>query len=72
MLLEAPGSKVEKLSEEHAVVLLGPEEVLQLGQRMRIVPNHECVVANLADALVRIESGREPRTVRVDARGRSC
>ena len=72
MLLDAPGSTVEKLSEEHAVVVIGPEDVLELGQRVLILPNHACVVANLADALVGIESGREPRTVRVDARGRSC
>jgi D-serine deaminase-like pyridoxal phosphate-dependent protein len=38
---------------------------------VRIVPNHACVVANLADELVAVEAGSEPRSLPVDARGRS-
>ncbi len=70
-VLEAPGSTVDRLSEEHATVALAAGETLELGQRVRIVPNHACVVANLADELAAVEAGREPRPLRVDARGRS-
>lgn len=70
-ILEAPRSTVERLSEEHAVVALDPAETLELGQRVRIVPNHACVVVNLADELVALRQGQEPRALVVDARGRS-
>jgi D-serine deaminase-like pyridoxal phosphate-dependent protein len=70
-ILEAPRSTVERLSEEHAVVALDPAETLELGQRVRIVPNHACVVVNLADELVALRDGEQPRPLPVDARGRS-
>ncbi|HET7513190.1 MAG TPA: alanine racemase [Gaiella sp.] len=70
-ILEAPRSTVERLSEEHAVVALHPAEELELGQRVRIVPNHACVVANLTDELVGLRDGQAPRSLAVDARGRS-
>jgi D-serine deaminase-like pyridoxal phosphate-dependent protein len=70
-ILEAPQSTIARLSEEHAVVELAAGETLDLGQQVRIVPNHACVVANLADELVAVEAGSEPRSLPVDARGRS-
>ena len=70
-ILEAPASLIERLSEEHAVVELAPGDTLELGQHVRIVPNHVCVVVNLADELVVHGSGHEPTTWSVDARGRS-
>ena len=44
---------------------------LELGQQVRIVPNHVCVVVNLVDELVVHGEGIEPTSWRVDARGRS-
>jgi D-serine deaminase-like pyridoxal phosphate-dependent protein len=70
-IIEAPRSTVERLSEEHAVVALHPAETLELGQRVRIVPNHACVVVNLADELVALRHGHQPRPLVADARGRS-
>jgi len=70
-ILEAPRSTIARLSEEHAVVELAAGERLDLGQQVRILPNHACVVANLADELVAVEAGSEPRSLPVDARGRS-
>ena len=70
-ILEAPASTVEWLSEEHAVVSLGPEDSLELGQQVRVVPNHVCVVVNLADEVIVHGAGVEPTTWPVDARGRS-
>jgi D-serine deaminase-like pyridoxal phosphate-dependent protein len=66
-ILEAPGSRIVELNEEHAYVEVGPGDRLELGQRVRVVPNHACVVVNLFDEL-----HVEPEGVwRVDARGRS-
>lgn len=70
-ILEAPASVVEWLSEEHAVVTVAPGDVLELGQQVRVVPNHVCVVVNLADELVVHGDGLEPSVWPVDARGRS-
>ena len=70
-ILEAPGSVVEWLSEEHAVVAVASGDSLELGQQVRIVPNHVCVVVNLADELVVHGESLEPTTWPVDARGRS-
>jgi D-serine deaminase-like pyridoxal phosphate-dependent protein len=70
-VLEAPSSTVVKLSEEHAFVALAGGDELELGRRVRIVPNHVCVVVNLFDELVVTRNGRLEATWRVDARGRS-
>jgi D-serine deaminase-like pyridoxal phosphate-dependent protein len=70
-ILEAPRSSIVRLTEEHAVVVVAAEDALELGQRVRIVPNHVCVVVNLADELVVHSGGLEPTTWPVDARGRS-
>ena len=70
-ILEAPRSSIVRLTEEHAVVEVAAEDGLELGQRVRIVPNHDCVVVNLADELVVHGDGLEPTTWPVDARGRS-
>jgi D-serine deaminase-like pyridoxal phosphate-dependent protein len=71
LLLEAPSSAVVRLSEEHAWVELAGGNELELGQRVRIVPNHACVVVNLFDELQVTRNGRLETTWRVAARGRS-
>jgi D-serine deaminase-like pyridoxal phosphate-dependent protein len=71
IVLEAPGSTIERLSEEHAVVALAEGEELELGAQVSVVPNHACVVVNLHDELLMVGEGREPAVLRVDARGRS-
>ena len=69
LVLEAPHSVIVKLNEEHAYVALAREDQLELGQRVRIVPNHACVVVNLFDELVVTRDGRIEATWPVDARG---
>jgi D-serine deaminase-like pyridoxal phosphate-dependent protein len=70
-VLEAPASIVERLSEEHAVVALGDGDSLELGQQVRIVPNHACVVVNLVDEVIVHGENLEATAWRIDARGRS-
>jgi D-serine deaminase-like pyridoxal phosphate-dependent protein len=71
LVLEAPSSPIVKLAEEHAYVELAPDDELELGQRVRIVPNHACVVVNLYDELAITRDGQLEATWRVAARGRS-
>ena len=69
LVLEAPGSRIEQLNEEHAYVALGASDELELGQQVRIVPNHVCVAVNLFDELVGVR-GYEVQLRWPVARGR--
>jgi D-serine deaminase-like pyridoxal phosphate-dependent protein len=45
-----PNLSIERLSEEHATVkVTDGETTLEPGDRVRIIPNHSCVVSNLVD-----------------------
>jgi D-serine deaminase-like pyridoxal phosphate-dependent protein len=51
---------IERLSEEHATVrVLQGSCALKIGDLVRVVPNHSCVVSNLVDS-VWIVAGRQP------------
>ena len=71
LVLEAPASTVDRLDEEHAYVSVAPGETLELGQQVRVVPNHACVVPNLFDELIVTRGGEVLDRWPVDARGRS-
>ena len=70
-ILEAPASSIVKLDEEHAYVRLGDGDALELGQRVRVVPNHACAVSNLFDEFVLERAGQPEGSWRVAARGKS-
>jgi D-serine deaminase-like pyridoxal phosphate-dependent protein len=55
LVVEAPGARVVRLDEEHGYV--EPAGRLELGQQVRIVPNHVCLAVNLADELVPVRDG---------------
>ena len=63
-------SRIQRLSEEHGVVVLAPGESFRVGERVRILPNHACVVTNLHDRLYGVRSGRVEIELSVAARGR--
>jgi D-serine deaminase-like pyridoxal phosphate-dependent protein len=63
-------SRVARLSEEHGVIEVVPGESFRVGERIRILPNHACVVANLHDRLLGIRAGRLETELPVAARGR--
>ncbi len=50
--LAGRASRIVALSEEHAVVQVEPGESFHVGERVRVLPNHCCVVANLTDRLL--------------------
>ena len=68
-LLLGGRSRIKRLSEEHGVVELEDGETLRVGDRVRILPNHACVVANLHDRLFAVRGGRVETELRVAARG---
>jgi D-serine deaminase-like pyridoxal phosphate-dependent protein len=61
---------VERLSEEHATVRVDGETRLVPGDRVRVVPNHACVVSNLVDAVQLVDGNELIDTLPVAARGR--
>jgi len=71
LVLEAPRSALARLDEEHAYVELAPQDELELGDVVRVVPNHVCVAVNLYDELFVMHSDGAVEQWQVAARGRS-
>ena len=71
MMIDYPEASIASLSEEHAVVDVSScREKPQISERVRIIPNHTCVVTNLYDRLVFHREGVITRFESVAARGR--
>jgi D-serine deaminase-like pyridoxal phosphate-dependent protein len=65
------GLHIERLSEEHATVrVVSGTSRLEPGHRVRILPNHSCVVSNLVDEVVLVDGARVIERLPVPARGR--
>lgn len=62
--------RIDQLSEEHGRLVSDGQIGLQVGELVRIVPNHACVVTNMVDAVHVIEGGAPKGTWPVVARGR--
>jgi D-serine deaminase-like pyridoxal phosphate-dependent protein len=68
-IVERPDIKIIGLSEEHGTLKFDPEKPLEIGQKLKIVPNHVCVVSNMFDRIwLRKENGRH-EMLTIDARG---
>jgi D-serine deaminase-like pyridoxal phosphate-dependent protein len=61
---------IERLSEEHATVRVTGTTRLEPGDRVRVVPNHSCVVSNLVDVVRLVDGDQVIETLPVAARGR--
>ncbi|MCE9547422.1 MAG: alanine racemase [Planctomycetia bacterium] len=61
-IVEHPGARIVKLSEEHAQVdVSGCQREPTLGEQVTIIPNHICPW---------LEPGQSPRVLKIDARGK--
>ena len=61
---------LDRLSEEHGVMLLSPNEKLEIGERVRIIPNHACTVINLSDKAYGIREGKVETEFTIAGRGK--
>ncbi len=62
---------VKGLSEEHGVIELPvASDWPRIGERLRIIPNHACVISNLFDKVTLISGDEVREVVPVAARGR--
>jgi D-serine deaminase-like pyridoxal phosphate-dependent protein len=69
-VLGMPGATVSGLSEEHGKLLLSGDARLGIGEHVRIVPDHCCVVVNLFDQVHLVSGEQVLETLPVAARGR--
>ncbi|MEF8817558.1 MAG: alanine racemase [Salinibacter sp.] len=64
-----PGLRVDRLSEEHGWLTVDAGVDLEVGDRLRIVPNHACVTVANQDRLHVVDGDTGVDTWTVDARG---
>jgi len=60
---------LDRLSEEHGILTVPASSDLAVGDVVRLVPNHACVVANLAREYLGIRDGRIEEIIAIDAAG---
>ena len=61
---------LERLSEEHGVMSLDSNEKLEIGDTVRIIPNHACPVINLSDKAYGIRRGKVEAELLIAGRGK--
>ena len=69
-VVDYPELIIERLSEEHGVAVFEGSCGLQLNDKVRIIPNHACTVANMFDEYMVVEGEQVVDKWKVDARGK--
>ena len=70
-LLDRPEVTVKGMSEEHGILDLSRTSWKpSVGEQVRIIPNHVCIVTHLNDTIIGIRGGQIVERYSVDARGR--
>ncbi|MGA2117602.1 MAG: alanine racemase [Bryobacteraceae bacterium] len=70
-VIEAPGARFHKMNEEHGFIDLGhAERTFDVGERVRVIPNHICVAVNLHERVYGVRGETVAETWTVDARGK--
>jgi D-serine deaminase-like pyridoxal phosphate-dependent protein len=70
-IVEYPDAAIVSLSEEHGVVdLTNSRTKPEVGEMVRIIPNHVCPVSNLFDEVIFVRGNDVIETVPVAARGK--
>ena len=71
LIMEHPDARIHKMSEEHGFLDLSDCAIRPaVGDILRIVPNHVCVVVNMFDQLVAVRDNNIVDVLPVAARGR--
>jgi D-serine deaminase-like pyridoxal phosphate-dependent protein len=70
-VVEAPGASFHKMNEEHGFVdLTRAERSFEIGEKIRIIPNHICVAVNLHEFVYGVRNGVVEECWHVDGRGK--
>jgi len=71
LILEHPTARIARFAEEHGFLdLSGCNDKPMVGDIVRVIPNHVCVVVNMVDRLVTVRGDRIVGELSVAARGR--
>jgi len=71
ILIDHPGARIVKFAEEHGFVDVSQcAAPPQIGEIVRVLPNHVCPVVNLFDNLVTTKNGVPQGSLSIDARGK--
>lgn len=71
LVLEHPKARIHKMAEEHGFIdISNCKSRPSIGDIVRVVPNHVCVVVNMFDQLVAVRSNNIVDVIPVEARGR--
>lgn len=68
-LVLGTASRLSALSEEHGIVAVEQSDAFRVGQRVRVLPNHACVVSNLHNRVYGVRGERVETVFEVAARG---
>jgi D-serine deaminase-like pyridoxal phosphate-dependent protein len=70
-VIEAPEARFHKINEEHGYVDIRPcGRKFEIGERLRIIPNHICVAVNLHERIYGIRNGEVEELWEVAGRGK--
>jgi D-serine deaminase-like pyridoxal phosphate-dependent protein len=70
-VVDAPEARFAKMNEEHGFVELeNAAERFQVGDRVRVIPNHICVAMNLHETVYGVRGEQVEEIWRVEARGK--
>jgi len=71
LVLEHPKARIHKMAEEHGFIdISNCESRPSIGDILRVIPNHVCVVINMFNQLVALRGYYIVDVISVDARGR--
>ena len=71
LIREYPDARINKFSEEHGFLDLSDcRQQPQVGDILRVIPNHVCVVVNMVDQLVAVRGNDIIEVIPVAARGK--
>jgi D-serine deaminase-like pyridoxal phosphate-dependent protein len=70
-LVEAPAASFHKMNEEHGFVdTRGVARDFEIGEKLRIIPNHICVAVNLHEIVYGVRGDKVEELWKVEARGK--
>lgn len=70
-IMEAPEAVFTKMNEEHGYVdVRRGRQQFDIGDRLRVIPNHVCVAMNLHECVYGVRGDRVEREWKVEARGK--
>ncbi len=70
-IIEDPGCVFHNMNEEHGFVdITGATRKFQVGEKVRVIPNHVCVAVNLHEQVYGVRGEKVEQTWKVEGRGK--